>query len=171
MDQRCCRFCHRQFEPSRFHPEQTACSDPPCQQQRRTQSRNLKLAVDTEYRQVCRDSARKWRANNPGYWKRYRAAKPHSAQRTCARQRQRDLGEGVAPLANNNSALDLKASVGSSLVVGSCRRRSCKQQLSCGASLYLAKPYPQTAPPRGILQTTSLWYEHLACLILQHDDR
>jgi hypothetical protein len=47
--------------------------------------------------------------------------------------------------------------VGSSLVVGSCRRRSCKQQLGCGASLYLAKPYPQTAPPRGILQTTSLW--------------
>jgi hypothetical protein len=72
MDQRCCRFCQRQFKPSRFHPEQTACSDPPCQQQRRGQS--YKLAVDAECRQICRDSARKWRGNHPGYWKRYRSA-------------------------------------------------------------------------------------------------
>jgi hypothetical protein len=111
MDQRCCRFCHRQFEPSRFHPEQTACSDQPCQQQRRSQSRNQKLAGDAEYRQICRDSARKWRANHPGYWKRYRAAKPDSAQRNRAHQRQRDLRQRLAGLANNNSALDLKSSV------------------------------------------------------------
>jgi hypothetical protein len=111
MDQRCCRFCRRQFEPSRFHPEQAACSDRLCQQQRRSQSRNLKLAGDAEYRQVCRDSARKWRANNPGYWKRYRATKPDAAEQNRAHQRQRDLRQRLARLANNNSALDLKSSV------------------------------------------------------------
>src|SRR2546430_2270659 len=50
---------------------------------------------------------------------------------------------------------------GSSLVVRSWRRRSCQQQLGFGASLYPAKLHPQTAPPGGVLQTTSLWCEDL----------
>ena len=146
MDQRCCRFCHRQFEPSRFHPEQTACSDPPCQRQRRTQSRNLKLAVDTEYRQVCRDSARKWRANNPGYWKRYRAAKPDSAQRNRTRQRQRDLRQRVASLANNNSALDLKSSVAAVWWLGPVAADLANNNLAAAQVFILPSPIRQ--PPR-----------------------
>jgi hypothetical protein len=67
MDQRRCRFCQKQFEPSRFHPEQTVCPAEPCQQQRRNQNRKRKLA-----------SACKWRANHAGFWKQYRAAKPGS---------------------------------------------------------------------------------------------
>jgi hypothetical protein len=111
MAQRCCRFCQKQFERSRFHPEQTVCSSKPCQQQRRCWSRKEKLAVDPEYRDVCRDSARKWRANHAGYWKQYRARTPEAAARNRLRQRQRDLRRRLADLANNNSALDLKASV------------------------------------------------------------
>lgn len=111
MDQRCCRFCQRQFEPSRFHPEQTACSDKPCQQRRCGESRKQKLVLDPEYREVCRDSARKWRANHAGYWKQYRAAKPDSVERNRTQQRKRDLRRRLADLANNNSALDLKACV------------------------------------------------------------
>jgi hypothetical protein len=109
MEQRCCRLCQRQFEPSRFHLEQTTCSAKPCQQQRRSQNRKRKLARDAEYRQVCRDSARKWRANHAGYWKQYRAAKPDAVERNCTQQRQRDLRRRLAHLANNNSALDLKS--------------------------------------------------------------
>jgi hypothetical protein len=111
MDLRCCRFCQRQFEASRFHAEQTACSDPPCQQRRRSQSRKQKLVSDAEYRQTCRDSARKWRANHPGYWQRHRAAKPESAQRNRTQQRRRDLRQRLAGLANNHSALDLSGSL------------------------------------------------------------
>ena len=107
---RCCRFCQRQFEPSRFHPEQIACSDQPCERQRRSQNRKRKLALDAEYRQVCRDSARKWRANHPCYWKQYRAAQPDAVARNRTQQRQRDLRQRLAHLANNNSALDLKSS-------------------------------------------------------------
>ena len=109
MDQRCCRFCQREFEPSRFHPEQAVCSDKRCQQQRRSQSRKQQLVRDPEYRDVCRDSARKWRANHPGYWKRYRAAKPESVARNRTQQRQRDRRRRLSYLANNNLALDLKA--------------------------------------------------------------
>jgi hypothetical protein len=109
MDQRFCRFCHRPFEPSLFHPEQAACSDRACQRQRRSHSRKQKLAVDPEYRAVCRDSARKWRANHTGYWKQYRAAKPGSVEHNRIQQRQRDQRRRLADLANNHSALDLKA--------------------------------------------------------------
>jgi|SRR5580700_6478568 hypothetical protein len=118
MDLRCCRFCKKRFEPSRFHPEQIACSDKPCQQQRRSQSRNRKLVLDAEYREVCRDSSRKWRANHPGYWKQYRAARPESVERNRLQQKQRDLRRHLADLANNNSALDLKSSVAGVWLLG-----------------------------------------------------
>ena len=118
MDQRCCLFCHRPFEASRFHPAQATCADPACQQQRRRRSRQQQLVRDAEYRQVCRDSARKWRANHPGYWKQYRAAHPQSVLRNRAQQQRRDLHRRLADLANNNSALDIKPSVAAVWWVG-----------------------------------------------------
>jgi len=94
------------------------CSDKPCQQQRRNQSRQQKLLQDPEYRAVCRDSARKWRASHPGYWKRYRAAKPESVARNRTQQRKRDLRRRLASLRNNNVAWDLKASVAGVWLLG-----------------------------------------------------
>ena len=118
MDQRRCAFCKRPFEPSRFHPERTACSDKLCQRQRRAHSRKQKLARDPEYRAVCRDSSRKWRTNHSGYWKRYRAAKPGSVERNRIQQRQRDQRKRLVDLANNHSALDLKSSVAGVWLLG-----------------------------------------------------
>jgi hypothetical protein len=111
MSQRRCSFCQQQFAPSRFHPEQKACSAPACQRQRRHQNRKHKLRCDPEYRLGCRDSARKWRARNPDYWSQYRTAKPESVERNRTQQQHRDLCRRLADLANNNSALDLKSSV------------------------------------------------------------
>ena len=111
MDQHCCRFCQKQFQPSRFQTEQTVCSDRSCQQRRGGQSRKQQLVADPEYRAVCRDSVRKWRVDHAGYWKQYRAAKPESVARNRTQQRWRNLRRRLAELANNNAALDLKASV------------------------------------------------------------
>ena len=94
------------------------CSDRPCQQRRRNQSRKQKLLQDPEYRAVCRDSARKWRANHPGYWKRYRSANPESVARNRTQQRKRDLRRRLSTLANNNVAWDLKASVAGVWLLG-----------------------------------------------------
>ena len=110
MGQRCCAFCRRPFEPSRFHPEQTACSDKLCQHQRRSHSRKQKLARDPEYRAVCRDSSRKWRNRNPDYWKQYRAKHPDAVARNREKQKARDTRQHLRDLANNTSALDLKHS-------------------------------------------------------------
>jgi hypothetical protein len=140
MSQRCCRFCQREFQASRFHPEQTTCSAKPCQRQRRSQNRKRKLALDAEYRQVCRDSSRKWRANHPGYWKQYRAAKPDAVERNRVQQRRRDLRQRLADLANNNSALDLKSSAAAVWLLGPAADDLANNNLASAQVLILQSP-------------------------------
>jgi len=139
MDLRCCRFCQRSFEPSRFHPEQAVCSDNRCQQLRRGQNRKQKLVVDAEYRQVCRDSARKWRADHPGYWTEYRAAKPESVERNRAQQQQRDLRRRLTNLANNNLALDLRSSVAGVWLLGPAAEDLANNNLASAQVLILQR--------------------------------
>src|ERR1022692_1206418 len=101
MVQRPCRFCPCSFQPSRFHPEQTVCAAAKCQRQRRREYHRRKVAADSVYRQVCNDSSQKWRAENPGYWKRYREAHPDKANRNRALPQTRDQKRRVRHLANN----------------------------------------------------------------------
>lgn len=110
MDERRCRYCEKTFQPSKYQQRQAVCGEPPCQQQRKREYRQRKLVVDTEYRQVCQDSAQKWRARNPGYWKQYREKKPEAADRNREQQKARDRAQRLRDLANNTSALDLKHS-------------------------------------------------------------
>jgi hypothetical protein len=70
---------------------------PPCQQRRRAESGKHILADDPEYRQVCRDSARKWRADHPGYWKQYRAAKPEAVERNRTQPQRRVQRAAASP--------------------------------------------------------------------------
>ena len=130
MEQRCCPFCQQQFAPSRFHPGQTACPAEACQRKRRHQNRKRKLALDPEYRQVCRDSARKWRADHPGYWNAYRATRSGSVARNRTQQRQRDMRRRLSHLANNNSALDLKSSTAGVWLLGPAARDLANNNLA-----------------------------------------
>jgi len=102
--ERCCPFCHKFFVPSRSHPKQMVCCQPVCQRQRRAQYSKHKLEKDPEYRQVCRDSARKWRTCHPDYWRPYRANHPDSVERNRALQKCRDLRCRLSHLANNTLA-------------------------------------------------------------------
>ena len=111
MEERRCRYCGKSFQPSKFQPGQLVCSAVACQKERKQDYRRQKLAKDAEYRQVCRDSARKWRSANPDYWRQYRQKRPESQQRNRERQSQRDRAQQLRHLANNTSALDLKHSV------------------------------------------------------------
>ena len=102
--ERCCPYCHRVFSTSRIHPQQRVCSGISCQRQRREQNRKLKLQNDPIYRESCRDSAKQWRSEHPGYWKQYRAARHASVEHNRATQQNRDLRRSLSHLANNNSA-------------------------------------------------------------------
>ena len=118
MSERRCRYCDQQFKPSPCHPEQMVCSRRVCQQRRHADSRKRKLTADPEYRDVCRESARKWRSDHRGYWEQYRAAHPQSVERNRTQQLQRDQRQRLLHLANNTSALDLKSSVAGVWLLG-----------------------------------------------------
>jgi len=109
MLQRSCRFCQGLFLPGRFHAEQTVCTTAECRQRRRREYHRHKVVADSVYRQVCNDSSHKWRAENPGCWKRCREAHPDKAARNRTLQQIRDQKRRLRDLANNNLALDLKS--------------------------------------------------------------
>jgi hypothetical protein len=118
MGERLCRYCQKSFQPSKFQPRQTVCSEPACQRQRRTEYHRNRLAADSEYRDGCRDSPRKWRARNRDYWKQYRSAHPEAVERNRQQQKLRDRRQRLRNLANNNSALDLKHSAAAVWLLG-----------------------------------------------------
>jgi hypothetical protein len=113
-----CRYCRQLFQPSCYHPQQLVCSQPDCQRQRRRDYHRLKITSDPVYRQVCRDSPRKWRGQHPGYWKQYRQSHPECVERNRQQQRRRDQKRRLVNLANNNLVLDVKRSAAGVWLVG-----------------------------------------------------
>ena len=107
MEARVCRYCQNSFQPSKFQPAQTVCSDPACQRQRANDYHRRKVAADPVYRQVCQESAQQWRAEHPDYWAQLLERNPARAERNRQRQRQRDQQRRQRLLANNNSAPNL----------------------------------------------------------------
>jgi len=108
MEERRCRYCQQAFQPSKCRPGQMVCSAPPCQRQRCRADHRHRLTADPEYRQVCCDSRRKWRAGHRDYWKRRRQSHPEVAERNRQQQRLRDQKRRLRRLANNNLVFDLK---------------------------------------------------------------
>ena len=118
MRERRCLYCQQIFQPSKFQRRQAVCGEADCQLRRRADYHRAKLAADPEYREVCRDSPRKWRSHNPDYWKQYRRKNPASADRNRQQQRLRGRKRRLCDLANNTSALDLKHSAAQIWLVG-----------------------------------------------------
>jgi len=104
MGERLCRYCEKTFQPSKYQPQQTVCSESLCQKRRRTEYRRQKLKTDEEYRQVCRDSSRKWRSENPDYWKRYREEHPNAVAQYRGKQQGRDGKQRFLDSLRNNSS-------------------------------------------------------------------
>jgi hypothetical protein len=119
MPGRPCRYCLKIFQPSKYQPSQSVCSNADCQRQRRNDYHRQKTAIDPECRRVCADSPRKWRARNPDYWRRYREKNPVAVEQNRQLQRQRDQKRRLRRLANNNSVIDLKRSAAEVWLLGS----------------------------------------------------
>jgi hypothetical protein len=108
LPHRRCRFCQQSFQPAKFRPDQSVCSQVECQQRRRGEYHRRKIATDPEYAEVVRDSRRKWRDAHPDYQKAYRQTHEAAAVRNRQLQRGRDSQRRVRFLVKNNLALDLK---------------------------------------------------------------
>src|SRR5580658_6632542 len=118
MGERRCLYCQQIFQLSKVQRRQAVCGEADCQLRRRADYHRAKIAADPEYREVCRDSPRKWRSRNPDYWKQYRQKNPGSADRNRSQQQLRDRKRRLCNLANNTSALDLKHSAAQVWLIG-----------------------------------------------------
>jgi hypothetical protein len=146
MSERRCRYCEKSFQPSKYQPQQSVCSETECQKKRRSESRQKRLVTDEVYRQVCRDSSRKWRAEHPGYWKRYREKNPDSVVRNREQQQSRDRKQRLLDLANNNSALDLKHSAASIWLLNAGAEDLANNN-SVSARVWVIEPLPPRKGP------------------------
>jgi hypothetical protein len=147
MGERRCRYCQQIFQPSKFQPRQTVCSGAECQRRRRTEYHRKKIAADPEYREVCRDSRRKWRTAHSGYWKQYREKHPEAVERNRQQQKLSDRKRRLRDLANNTSALDLKHSAAQVWLVGPGAAHLANNN-SAPAQIWVIEALPpQPAPP------------------------
>jgi hypothetical protein len=147
-----CPYCKQAFQSSLFCPGQSVCSRPDCQRQRRRDYHRRKIASDPVYRQVCRDSPRKWRGQHPGYWKQYRQLHPEVVERNRQQQRRRDQKRRLVHLANNNSAWDLKRSAAEVWLLGADAEHLANNNLAHSQVLILQAVAPALTSPLASCQ-------------------
>jgi hypothetical protein len=140
-----CRYCQQSFQPFPSHPDQLVCSRPECQRQRRADYRRHKLVSDPAYAEKCRQSARQWRKQHPGYWDQYRQAHPDSVDRNRGHQQARDRKRQLTNLANNTSASDLKRYRGTVWLAGSGLHDLANNSLA-PAQLWILEALPRQLP-------------------------
>ena len=134
-----CPYCHRSFLPSAYRPQQSVCSRPECQRQRRTDYHRKKLAADSEYHQVALESQKQWREEHPDYQKQWRQQNPQRVKNNREQQRQRDQKRRLRRrlLDKNNLALDLKHSTSEVWLLGPKVRDLDKNNLASAQVLIL----------------------------------
>jgi hypothetical protein len=146
MVERRCRYCELSFQPSKYQPRQSVCSQLDCQRRRRADYHRQKIAVDPDYRQGCLDSPQKWRSRNPDYWRRYREQHPAAGERNRQRQHVRDQKRHLRDLANNNSAFDLKHSAAEVWLLGTGLENLANNN-SAPAQVWILEALPLRKPP------------------------
>ena len=130
MPRRRCRFCQKLFEPSKFRPDQSVCTDPACRSRRRNEYHRKKIASDPEYAEVVRDSRRKWREAHPDYQKTYRQEHAGAVERNRTQQKGRDAKRRAQLLVKNNLALDLKRCPAEVWLIGAAEADLVKNNLA-----------------------------------------
>ena len=103
-----CRYCHKLFDPSPFHPKQAVCLSLECQRRRRSDYHRRKIETDEDYRQSCLDSQKKWRENHPDYQFRYRSGHEAYCDRNRRKQLVRNQKRKLSMIVKNNLAIDVK---------------------------------------------------------------
>lgn len=89
MTTKICLCCEQPFQPRPQVQNQTYCSSPACQRERRQAWQRKKLQDDHFYRENQQDAQRAWRQRNPQYSRNYRATNPQYTKRNRAQQRSR----------------------------------------------------------------------------------
>jgi hypothetical protein len=128
--------------PSVYRRQQVVCSQAECQRQRRSDYHRQKLRTDPEYREVARDSQRKWRQAHPDYLRQYLAQHAPAIEQNRQRQQLRDRKRRIRVLEKNNLAFDLKRSTAEIWLVGPHIKNLEKNNLA-SAQVLIFQPVKQ----------------------------
>jgi hypothetical protein len=99
-----CKACGRVFRPHPQVPDQTYCSAPECQRERRRRWQQQKRREDPHYRENDADHHKAWAAANASYWKRYREMHPDYTDRNRSLQQDRNRRQAEAGIANEDAS-------------------------------------------------------------------
>jgi len=105
-----CRYCKKLFIQSRFHPKQEVCQSEECQRRRKREYHRKKITEDSIYRQICDDSRKNWRENNPDYQRQYRKSHEAVSERNRQKQMVRNRRRRLLEIVKNNLAIDVTRS-------------------------------------------------------------
>jgi hypothetical protein len=92
MEIKRCAACGQTFRPFPQISNQSYCSAPKCQRERRRRWQRSKLQNDHDYQDNQARAQRAWIKRNPDYWRTYREAHPKYVERNRALQRERSTG-------------------------------------------------------------------------------
>ena len=76
-----CKACGKAFQSHPKVPNQTYCSSPECQRERRRRWLEEKRQFDADYQGNEPQKIEQWRNEHPDYWKQYRLDNPDYANR------------------------------------------------------------------------------------------
>lgn len=99
-----CVGCGAAFEARPQCPNQTFCSLPGCQRERRRRWQRQRLQDDPAYRENQARAQQAWVDQNAGYWQQYRQAHPQYVKRNRDRQRERDRRRRLRDLAKMDAS-------------------------------------------------------------------
>ena len=97
-----CKACGTAFQPHPKVQNQTYCSSPECQRERRRRWQQKKRRDDADYRDNDVRARKAWATENPEYWKRYRDENPAYAQRNRNLQQLRNQNLRASVIANED---------------------------------------------------------------------
>ena len=81
MEKVSCGHCGAYFTPDRRQKNPRYCAQPVCQRARKAAWQWEKMRRDRDYRANQKRCQQDWCKANPGYWKKYRDARPGQAER------------------------------------------------------------------------------------------
>jgi hypothetical protein len=85
-----CAGCGKAFHPRPQTPNQSYCSSPECQRERRRLWQYARRHSDPEYRDNQSRAQQSWAGRHPDYWREYRRTHADYRERNRALQRERD---------------------------------------------------------------------------------
>jgi hypothetical protein len=104
MEEKQCASCGKPFHPLPQIPQQTYCSAPDCQRERRRRWLQSKLQSDPDYQDNQTRAQQAWSRRNPGYWRKYRESHPRYVERNRALQHDRNAKTVAVLIANMDAS-------------------------------------------------------------------